>query len=67
MGVVTLGRDLVSLDSLLLHLTEGWISQSEKVFSAPIEMAQEELGSYDREIIEEARKKMGSWLSPPPG
>ncbi len=38
-GVVALGRDLVSLDSILLHLTEPWIGIAEKVNRKPIRVS----------------------------
>ncbi|MFQ6052998.1 MAG: DUF362 domain-containing protein [Candidatus Bathyarchaeia archaeon] len=66
-GVVALGRDLVSLDSILLHLTEPWIGIDEKVFRKPIELAEAEgLGIHDGAVLKEAKMKVGSWLSPPP-
>jgi uncharacterized protein (DUF362 family) len=61
LGIVAFGRDLVSLDAILLNITDRLIWQSTK---APIEMAQKEFGVYDREAIKEAKIKVGNWLSP---
>ena len=66
LGVMAFGRDLVSLDALLLNLTNQLILQNAEIFRKPIEMAEEEFGSYDRELIEEAKMKVGNWLSPNP-
>jgi uncharacterized protein (DUF362 family) len=63
-GVVVFGRDLVSLDAILLHLTEGSITESPPLNRAPIELAEKEFGSIDREALKEAKIKVGSWLSP---
>lgn len=64
-GFVAFGRDLVSIDSALINLTEGWIGIAERVNREPIELAEEEgLGASDRQAIEEARVKVGSWLLP---
>ena len=63
-GVVAFGRNLVSLDSIMLHLTEPWIGIAEKVNRKPIELAEEEgLGTCDREALKEAKIKVGNWLS----
>ncbi len=63
-GVVAFGRDPVSLDSILLHLTEPWIGIAENVNRKPIELAEEEgLGIHDREILKETKMKVGNWLS----
>lgn len=62
-GVVAFGRNLLSLDALLLGLTNQWILVVNKINRAPIDMAEEEFGAYDRESIEEAKTKVGSWLS----
>ena len=64
-GFVVIGRDLVSIDSTLINLTEGWIGIAERVNREPIELAEEEgLGASDSQAIEEARIKVGSWLVP---
>jgi hypothetical protein len=60
---VALGRDLVSVDSTLINLTEGRIGIVERVNREPIELAEEEgLGSSDGQAIEEAKVKVRSWL-----
>ncbi len=63
-GVMALGRDLVSLDAILLNLTDQSILQSAEANRAPIDMAEEEFGAYDREALKESKMKVGSWLSP---
>lgn len=64
-GVVASGRNLVSLDSIMLHLTEPWIGIVEKINRKPIELAEEEgLGIRDREALKESKVKVGNWLSP---
>lgn len=64
LGVVAFGRDLVSLDALLLKLTEQWIGVVEKVNRVPIGVAElEGLGVYDRLAVEKARGEVGSWLT----
>jgi len=63
-GVVVMGRNLVSLDAMLLHLTEGSIVVSPPLNQAPIELAEKEFGSIDGEALKEAEMKVGSWLSP---
>ena len=63
-GVMAFGRDLVSLDAILLNLTDQSILQSAEVNRAPIDMAEEEFGAYDREALKESKMKVGNWLSP---
>jgi uncharacterized protein (DUF362 family) len=63
-GVVAFGRDLVSLDALLLNLTDQLIIQSTETSRAPIDKAEEEFGTYDRAILQESKLKVGNWLSP---
>jgi len=61
LGIVAFGRDLVSLDAILLNITDRSVLQgTEKL----IEMAQEELGVYDKEAVKEAEIKIGNWLFP---
>ena len=62
-GVIAFGRSLVSLDTILLNLTEQSISQYTEINRVPIETAEEEFGSISREIIKEAKRKVGDWLS----
>jgi uncharacterized protein (DUF362 family) len=64
LGVVAFGRDLVSLDAILLNLTEGLILQSAESNRAPIDMAEEEFGAYNRDVLKESKMKVGNWLSP---
>jgi len=59
LGIVALGRDLVSLDAILFNLTNRSILQSAGVNRAPIEMAQEEFGAYDRKALEESKNESG--------
>lgn len=63
-GVVTFGRHLVSLDAILLNLTDQWIKQVAEINRVPINMAQEEFGTYDRGFLKESKLKVGNWLSP---
>ncbi|MFX0202850.1 MAG: DUF362 domain-containing protein, partial [Candidatus Hodarchaeota archaeon] len=64
LGVVAFGRDLVSLDAILLNLTDQWILQVPEHNRMPIDMAEEEFGAYDREAFKESKIKVGNWLSP---
>ena len=59
-----MGRDLVSLDAMLLHLTEDSIVVIPPLNQAPIDLAEREFGSIDKEALKEAEMKVGSWLSP---
>jgi uncharacterized protein (DUF362 family) len=64
-GFVACGRDLVSIDSLLMGLTEGRIGVAERVNREPIRLAEEEkLGASDDRALEEARVKVGGWFTP---
>ena len=64
LGVVAFGRDLISLDAILLNLTDQWILQVPELNRVPIDMAAEEFGAYDREILKESQMKVGNWISP---
>jgi hypothetical protein len=67
LGVVALGRDLVALDTLLLHLTDPttrWVAT--EVNRAPLELAADVFGAYDEDFFKEAKDKVGGWLSPQP-
>jgi len=64
LGVVTFGRHLVSLDAIILNLTDQWIKQVTEINKVPIDMAQEEFGAYDRGLLKESKLKVGNWLSP---
>ncbi|HDZ18186.1 hypothetical protein LCGC14_0721030 [marine sediment metagenome] len=63
-GVVAFGRHLVSLDAILLNLTDQWTRVVAKINRLPINMAQEEFGAYDREALKESKLEVGDWLSP---
>jgi uncharacterized protein (DUF362 family) len=66
LGVLAFGKDLVSLDSILLQLTESWINIVEKINRRSIELAElEGLGIIDREACKVAKIKVKDWLSPP--
>ena len=65
-GVVAFGRHLVSLDAILLNLTDQWIKQVAEMNRVPINMAQEEFGAYDRGLLKESKLKVGNWVSPQP-
>ena len=64
LGFVALGRDLVSLDAILLNLTDGLILAVDEINRAPIDLAEDVFGSYDREILKRSKMKVGNWLSP---
>jgi len=65
LGFVACGRDLVSLDSLLLGLTEGRIGVAKRVNREPIRLAEEEgLGASDDRVLEDAKVKVGDWFTP---
>lgn len=65
LGFVACGRDLVSIDSLLLGLTEGRIGVAERVNREPIRLAEEEgLGASDDRALEAAKVKVGDWFTP---
>lgn len=64
LGVVAFGRDLVSLDALLLYLSDPSIRLIAELTRAPLELAEEEFGAIDREIFKESRTKVGNWISP---
>jgi hypothetical protein len=64
LDIITMSRDLVSLDSILLHLSKPWIRINEKVNLNPIKLAAKEgLGKYDEEVLKEAELKAGDWFS----
>ncbi|MHA1472233.1 MAG: DUF362 domain-containing protein, partial [Promethearchaeota archaeon] len=66
LGVVAFGRHLVSLDAILLNLTDQWIRQVEEINRTPIVLAEEEFGSYDKEILKESKLMVGNWLKEKP-
>ncbi len=64
-GVVAFGRNLAALDALLLYLTDPSIRLVAKVNRDPIDLAESELGLViDKDAFEEARTKVGNWISP---
>jgi len=58
MGVVALGRDLVSLDAIFCNLAGFDMSQ----YGDHIGKAEKVFGAYDRETLRESKVKVGSWL-----
>jgi len=64
LGVIAFGRHLVSLDAILLNLTDQWIKDVTEVNRKPIDIAQEEFGAYDRKDLKESKLKVEDWLSP---
>ncbi len=64
LGFMAFGRNLVSLDAILLNLTDGLIMVDDKLNRAPIDLAEEEFGAYNREILKQSKMKVGHWLSP---
>lgn len=63
-GVLAFGRDLVSLDAILLNLTDGLIFSSEKINQEPIKLAEEEFGTHNREYLEASKMTVGHWFLP---
>ena len=59
LGVVALGRDLLSLDAIFCNLAGLDIDQ----FGGYIGKAEEEFGAYDRGALEESKAEVGGWLS----
>jgi len=62
--VIAFGRHLVSLDAILLNLTDQYTKQVAETTRVPIDMAQEEFGAYNRGFLKESKLKIGDWLSP---
>jgi len=64
-GFVACDRNLAGLDALLLHLTDPSIRQIADISRSPINLAQEELGlEVNMDVFDEAKAKVGSWVSP---
>lgn len=64
-GVVAVGEDLVTLDALLLALSDPSKRLIEdNVNRAPLDQAEAEFGAVDREAIEEAAQLVGDWITP---
>lgn len=63
-GVLVFGRDLVSLDAILLNITDGEIFQDEKINRESIYLAEEEFGAVNQELLKESKEKVGQWFLP---
>jgi len=59
-GLLAFGRDLVSLDAILLSLTDHLKLQETNRLA--LDLAEQEFGSYDRNVLKEAKMKVGSWI-----
>ncbi len=59
-GLLAFGRDLVSLDAILLNLTDQL--ELQETTSLMLELAEQEFGPYDRNVLKEAKMKAGSWI-----
>ena len=63
--MIAFGRDLVSLDTLLLSLSDpSKIGISNTLNRLPIVLAEEEFGTVDLSEIDDAKNMVGDWLSP---
>jgi len=60
LGLVAFGRDLVSLDAILLNLNDHLMLQETNRMA--LEVAEREFGAYDRDLLEEAKMKVGNWI-----
>jgi hypothetical protein len=63
LGLVAQGRDLLTLDAILLSLSDP--TQREYVESnlELVAEAEEEFGALDRKVLNEAKEEVGDWLS----
>ncbi len=61
-GTVVLGRDLISLDAILLNLTDPTKRSIIPLNRTIIENAQEEFGAIDKAAVQEAKLKIGCGL-----
>ncbi len=59
-GFLAFGRDLVSLDAILLSLTDHL--ELQETNSLALDLAEQEFGSYNRNMLKEAKVKVGSWI-----
>jgi hypothetical protein len=62
-GVIAYGRDLVSIDSLLLHLTDPvrrWVADLNRT---SIDLSEDEFGVVDREPWKSAEEMVGNWVN----
>jgi len=62
-GLVVHGRDLVSLDGMLLELTKETINNVPSVNQAPIDLAEQEINPIDQSAIVQAKARVGNWFS----
>jgi len=60
LGLVAFGRDLVSLDAILLNLNDHLMLQETNRLA--LEVAEQEFGAYDRDVVKEAKMKVGNWI-----
>lgn len=63
-GVIVFGRDLVSIDAMLLNLSDPSKRLIAEFNRASIELAEDEFGAVDRKAIEESKMKVQNWISP---
>jgi len=64
-GFVGLGRNLAALDALLLYLSDPSIRLIAEFNRALVDLAENELGlAVAKDVFEEARAKVGNWISP---
>jgi len=61
-GTVVMGRDLVSLDAILLNLSDPSRRWAARFNRTSIEGAQSDFGEIDQDAIREAREVIGDWL-----
>jgi uncharacterized protein (DUF362 family) len=63
-GIIIYGRDLVAIDAILLRLSDPsrrWIADFNRT---SIEVAEDEFGSVDEAVLEDAEQTIQNWLSP---
>jgi uncharacterized protein (DUF362 family) len=62
-GIIAFGRDLLSLDAMLLSLSDPSLrSIVDDVNRDPIALAEEEFGAIDRQAIDDALLKVKGWI-----
>ena len=65
-GFIAMSRDLVSLDSTLLTLSEEITERAESVNVKPIKLAEKEgLGKENKDDIQAAKRILGHWMTKP--
>ena len=62
-GLVVHGRDLVSLDGMLLELTKETINNVHSVNQVPIDLAEQEINPIDQSAVVQAKAQVGNWFS----